>query len=307
MTILELKNVVKGFSVGFIPRRRVVLHDVSLAVEQGEAFGFLGPNGAGKTTAIKLAVGLLHPDGGTVRIRGRDVADPHARDALGFLPENPYFYDYLTGTEFLDFFGRLYGLDAPRRVARRRELQARLGLEAAAGRALRQYSKGMLQRIGLAQALLPEPDLLVLDEPMSGLDPVGRRLFRDIMLAERERGATIFFSSHILQDAEMICDRVAILVDGRLRSVGRLEQLLERGGRGYELSLAGEPAADVVGDALVVARGDGSTLLQVSSLDEAERIIDRARAADHRLLGMVPARATLEDLFLAEIGAEVPS
>jgi ABC-2 type transport system ATP-binding protein len=279
-----------------------VLHDLDLAVEAGEVFGLLGPNGAGKTTTIKLVTALLFPDRGQVRIDGRDVRRPEARRALGYLPENPYFYDYLTGREFLDFYGCLYGLGPGERRRRAGELLEQLGLAAAAGMRLRRYSKGMLQRLGFAQALLGRPRLLVLDEPMSGLDPVGRRDFRDLILQSRDRGATVFFSSHILQDAEMICDRVAILVAGRLRSVVRLDQLLGAAGAGYEVTVEGVGPGELDGSEEVLARLEGRLLVRTRSLEEAEALAERARRRGGRLTALVPARATLEDLFLRHVG-----
>ena len=302
MPPLELVGVTLSFAPGFIPRPRVVLNDISFAVEAGEAFGFLGSNGAGKTTTIKLIVGLLFPDSGSVRIDGIPSHEPRARRSLGYLPENPYFYDYLTGAEFLDFYGRLSGLDAATRRRRSRELLERLALGDAGKLAIRHYSKGMVQRLGLAQALIGEPRLLVLDEPMSGLDPIGRREVRDLILETRGRGSTVFFSSHILQDAEMICDRVAILADGRIRSIGRLEALLAGAGSGYEVGLAGDAAA-AIGCERVVARSENNLLVRVSTLEEAERLVAAARLEGARLVSLQPVRVTLEDLFLREVGA----
>ena len=286
MSVLLFEDVYKSFAPGFIPRRREVLHGLSFAVEPGEVFGLLGRNGAGKTTAIKLVVGLLFPDRGRVLLQGRPTADPRSRRSLGFLPENPYFYDYLTGAEFLDFYGRLYGLDSATRRRRSAELMARLDLEQAAGLALRLYSKGMIQRLGLAQALVAEPGLLVLDEPMSGLDPIGRRLFRDLILEQRERGATVFFSSHILQDVELLCDRVAIVDRGNLRSVGRLDEFLQNSVSGYDVSLSGVEAIDVTAicpGARVLNRSKDVLLIHVDTEKEVDALVAQAVAKGGRL------------------------
>lgn len=305
MSVLLFDSVYKSFTPGFIPRRREVLHGLSFAVEAGEIFGFLGQNGAGKTTTIKLVVGLLFPDRGRVLLQGHPTSDPRSRGSLGFLPENPYFYDYLTGSEFLDFYGRLYGLDGATRRRRAAELISRLGLEPAAGLALRRYSKGMIQRLALAQALIAEPRLLVLDEPMSGLDPMGRRLFRDIILEQRARGTTVFFSSHILQDVELLADRVAIVDRGNLRSVTRLDELLRSSVTGYDISLSGADAFDPAircPGARILGRSAGAMLVRVASDDDVDALVEAARASGARLQSLAPARRSLEEMFLEHVG-----
>ena len=220
--VIEISGLVKSFKGHLGLGRKVAVSGLDLSVGRGEIFGLLGPNGAGKTTTLKAMIGLLRPDAGSVRLFGRPPSDVSARARIGFLPENPYFYDYLTAPEFLDFYGRLHGFG---RAERRRRVEAtleRVGLDAGRSQALRKFSKGMVQRLGLAQAILHDPDLVILDEPMSGLDPIGRRDVRDLILELREAGKTVFFSSHILQDAELICDRVGIVVEGRLRHLGVL-------------------------------------------------------------------------------------
>ncbi|MEZ4467203.1 MAG: ABC transporter ATP-binding protein [bacterium] len=241
---VEVHDLVKTFDLGFlgalpgigplfsrlqlkgIAQRVEAVRGVSLRVEPGEIFGFLGPNGAGKTTTIKMLMGLIRPTSGTASILGRPLGDREARARLGFLPEHPYFYDYLKPIEFLDFYGRLFRIDARERRRRAEALVDRVGLRHAVNRPLRKFSKGMVQRIGIAQALINDPDLVVLDEPMSGLDPMGRKDVRDLIFALKEQGKTVFFSSHILQDVEALCDRVAIMARGRLRSIGPLHTLL---------------------------------------------------------------------------------
>jgi ABC-2 type transport system ATP-binding protein len=239
--VLRTEKLTKVFSLGLFThkspdveakrtlrtRRVEALVDLDLEVRAGEIFGFVGPNGAGKTTTLKILAGLLKPTSGHATLFGRRVTDPAAKRRMGFLPENPYFYDYLRPEEFLDFCGRLFGLPAAARRRRVDELLDLVGLEFARGRMLRRFSKGMLQRIGLAQALVNDPDLVVLDEPMSGLDPIGRKEVRDLIARLRDRGKTVFFSSHILSDVELLCDRVALVVGGRLRGMGRIDELLD--------------------------------------------------------------------------------
>ena len=202
------------------------LDNLTLQVEEGEVFGFLGPNGAGKTTTLKLLMGLIFPTAGTARIRGRSIDDIAMHREIGYLPEQPYFYDYLTARELLDYYARFFGYDAAerrKRVARFLEL---VGLSSAANVQLRKFSKGMLQRVGIAQAILHDPQVVFLDEPMSGLDPVGRREVRDIILHLKQQGRTVFFSTHILSDAEMLCDRVAVLAGGKLQGVGAPSEIV---------------------------------------------------------------------------------
>jgi len=224
--VIRLENVVKDVRPGFGLRRKRVLHDVSLSVERGEIFGFVGPNGAGKTTTMKILMGLIRATSGRATILGHAVGETGFRREIGFLPEHPTFYDYLTGREILDFYARLSGLDARARRERVALLLDWVGLDDAAEQRLRSYSKGMLQRVGIAQALVHDPSVVFLDEPMSGLDPLGRKAIRDLILRLREDGKTVFMNTHILSDMEMVCDRIAIIVAGRLRYQGRIEEYL---------------------------------------------------------------------------------
>src|SRR5580693_6719468 len=223
---IEIDSLTKDYALGFWRKRmRRSLDNLSLRVEDGEIFGFLGPNGAGKTTTLKLLMGLIFPTAGTARIRGKSIDDVSMHREIGYLPEQPYFYDYLTARELLDYCARFFGFaaaDRRERVARFLEL---VGLTAAADVQLRKFSKGMLQRAGIAQAILHDPKVVFLDEPMSGLDPLGRREVRDLMEQLKSQGRTVFFSTHILSDAEMLCDRVAVLVDGKLQGVGAVADL----------------------------------------------------------------------------------
>ncbi|HEU4403467.1 MAG TPA: ABC transporter ATP-binding protein [Candidatus Polarisedimenticolia bacterium] len=300
MAVLELSGISKSYRTHLSLRRYWILRDLSLAIQPGEIFGFIGTNGAGKTTTIKLALGLLFPDTGSVRLFGEDARRVELRRRIGFLPENPYLYDYLTGGEFLDFHARLFGYSAPERRRRVADLLERVGLKNRGDRQLRLYSKGMLQRIGLAQALINDPELVILDEPMSGLDPIGRREVRDIILDLKARGRTVFFSTHILSDTEMICDRVGILVRGSLKAVGRIDDLVTRDVRFWEVALGGvRDAALPCG--LVVSRRDDQVLVRVESQGDLRRLIQSLNGHGTTLISVSPGRQSLEDLFLREV------
>ncbi len=298
--VIEIRGLQKAFHGHLGIGRTVAVDGLDLEVQPGEIFGLLGQNGAGKTTTLKMILGLLRPDAGTVRLFGRPPEDVSARRRLGFLPENPYFYDYLTATEFLDFYGRLQGLGAAERKQRIASALERVGLAGRGGTALRKFSKGMIQRLGLAQAIQHDPELVILDEPMSGLDPIGRREVRDLILAQRAAGRTVFFSSHILQDAEMVCDRVAILFKGRLRSVGKLDALVSRNVKWIEVAVRGELPAGVGGDRTLAP--DGSTLVRVDGVPSLTKLLAAVPAAGGEVVSVWPRRETLEDLFLREIG-----
>jgi ABC-2 type transport system ATP-binding protein len=235
-----------------------------------------------------------------VRLFGRPPKDVAARARLGFLPENPYFYDYLTAVEFLDLYGRLHGLDAATRKRRIEAAIERVGLKGREGTPLRKFSKGMVQRVGLAQAIQHDPELVILDEPMSGLDPVGRREVRDLILALKAQGKTIFFSSHILQDAEMICDRVAILFKGKLRAQGRLDDLMSPDAKWVEVTVRGPVPAGITGERRL--NPDGTTLLTLPGFDALAPVVSAVTAAGGTIAGVWPRRESLEDLFLREIG-----
>ena len=227
--VVQVENLRKVFRVGFWGKRVIAVDHLSMDVRRGEVFGFLGPNGAGQTTTIKILMGLIYPSGGQARLFGRSVADPAAKAKLGFLPESPYFYDYLSSREFLRFYGHLFGLWGTALDKRVDELLEMVGMTHARDLQLRKFSKGMLQRVGIAQALINDPELVVLDEPMSGLDPIGRKEVRDLILRLKESGKTVLFSSHILHDAELLCDRVAMILKGRLVASGRVSELIDQG------------------------------------------------------------------------------
>ncbi len=317
-SVLSVSDLSKTFHVGFVPYRWAVrgLRAVHLArppivkvvravaglsfeVNEGEIFGLLGPNGAGKTTTIKMIVGLLRPDQGTIRIFGQAPTSLQARRRLGFLPENPSFYDYLRAEEFLDLQGRLTGLD--RRTRRRKvpELLELVGLTQATDRQLRKFSKGMLQRLGLAQALLADPELVILDEPLSGLDPIGRKEIRDIVAALAQQGKTVVFSSHILSDVERLCHRVAIVQRGRITDSGPLAELLATETKATEIvfeDLSEDLAQDLSAFGTLTASGNRSTLLTTEDVSE---ILQRALAKGGRVVSVTPQTRTLEDIFVA--------
>ena len=306
---IEIENLSKDYEVGFLRKRRVrALDRLSLSVERGEIFGFLGANGAGKSTTMKLLMRLIYPTTGRAAVLGRDISDTATHARIGYLPEHPYFYDYLTAREFLVYCAELFGY--PRAECRERAARflslVRLE-EKSWDKQLRKFSKGMLQRVGLAQALVNDPEVVFLDEPMSGLDPVGRREVRDLIAAQRERGATVFFSTHILADIEVLCVRAAILRGGRLAHVGRLEELRLGGGggqdRAMELVVAGATASalqaklsDLSGAR--VAQTPAGARVEVQSERDVDRALSAVRSvAGARLVSVQPVGNPLEELF----------
>ncbi|HXX18778.1 MAG TPA: ABC transporter ATP-binding protein [Candidatus Acidoferrum sp.] len=304
---IEIRGLTKDYPVGFWRKRmRRSLDNLTLQVEEGEIFGFLGPNGAGKTTTLKLLIGLIFPTAGTARIRGRSIDDVQMHSEIGYLPEQPYFYDYLTARELLDYYGRFTNYTKAERRERVARLLERVGLADAADLQLRKYSKGMLQRAGIAQAILHEPQVVFLDEPMSGLDPVGRREVRDIILDLKKSGRTVFFSTHILSDAEMLCDRVAVLAGGRLQGVGAPEEIMSL--EVHAMDILFEPRA---GRALPAALADRVTHIGGRchiAVPEAElyAALDELKNCDAKILSVSPVRPTLEDYFLRLVGNERP-
>ncbi len=305
MLVVKTEGLTKEFRTGFWRTRVRVLHDLNLEVRQGEIFGYLGPNGAGKTTTMNLLMGLIYPTAGRAWILGRDVSDVAVKAAVGFLPENPYFYTYLTGWEFLNFYGQLFSIPHGERRRRIEELLHLVGLSDAGKLQLRKYSKGMLQRIGLAQALINDPQAVFLDEPMSGLDPVGRKEVRDLILSLKAKGKTVFFSSHIIPDVEMICDRVGIIVNGRLIRVGPLEELLGSELESIEISASGLDDAAMVEMAQwsvrpPVHRGE-KVFFAVGTEKEAMQVVERLLKMGALIHAILPHRLTLEEHFLREV------
>jgi ABC-2 type transport system ATP-binding protein len=302
--VITVTDLVKAYRTPFRRKRVDALRGVSFAVARGEVFGFLGPNGAGKTTAIRCLMGLCAITGGKAEILGAPVPTRAARQRMGFLPEQPYFYDYLTVGELLDLGGRLFGMSAAVRTARADQLIARVGLDHARGLALKKFSKGMLQRAGLALALINDPELIVLDEPMSGLDPIGRKEIRELILEERDAGKTVFFSSHILSDVESLCDRVAICIKGKIVDIGRPRELVDATTVETEVRLAvgdGVDAAALEAAPARARRTAGELLLTVGGGVDVDQLLAAARAAGARLVAVAPRHETLEDLFLRRV------
>jgi ABC-2 type transport system ATP-binding protein len=295
---IRIEDLRKRFRIGFIPKTREILKGITFSVREGETFGYLGPNGAGKTTTIKCLLGLIHPDAGSIKIFGRPSSQPRSREALGFLPENPYFYDYLTAREFLVFTADLFGLGRAEKDERIAGLLKLVGLERAADLPLRKYSRGMLQRAGLAQALINDPKLVVLDEPLGGMDPLGRKEIRDIIVRFKDEGKTVFFTSHILQDIEMICDRVAIIVGGRIVKEGGLRDLVSEKVLFTEVTVSGLPPQAFEGLGESVSTRDDRVLLRVYDEACVDEVVGLVHDRKGRLISLSPRTETLEDIFV---------
>jgi ABC-2 type transport system ATP-binding protein len=310
MDAIRTEALTKHYSVGFWRRRPyVALDSLTLDVGQGEVFGFLGPNGAGKTTTLKLLMQLIYPTSGRAEILGRPVGDVEVKRRIGYLPENPYFYDYLTAEELLGYFAGLFGYSAAERRRRVSTLLDEVGIGAERRLQLRKFSKGMLQRVGIAQALINDPEVVFFDEPMSGLDPLGRREIRQLILRLRDRGSTVFFSSHVLADAETLCSRVAIVAGGRLAAAGDLSELLAFQVRAWELVVSGVTEAHLerartAGDVTrVIALGAQRFALEVPLSADPSRVMAALGAHGAQLVSLNPIRETLEDFFVRQIAA----
>ena len=301
---IEIENLSKEYPYGFLNlKKKKSLEDLSMQVQSGEVFGFLGPNGAGKTTTIKLLMRLIFPTSGTARILGKSIQDVAMHQDIGYLPEQPYFYDYLTATELLEYFARFHKLKESDRHARVQKMLKKVGLETAKKIQLRKYSKGMLQRVGLAQAILHDPQVVVLDEPMSGLDPLGRREVRDIILELKKEGRTVLFSTHILSDAEMLCDRVGVIVGGKLRGVGTPGEMVGIQAQGMEVLFE----LDRTGKAFpLLAKAMKTGERYRVQLTEAELYpaLDELKAAGARILSVTQLKPTLEEFFMNLVDAD---
>jgi ABC-2 type transport system ATP-binding protein len=309
MNIIEIENLTKDYEVGFLKKKKVrALEDLSLEVTGGQIFGFLGGNGAGKTTTIKILMSLIFPSSGNARILGHDISDTKMHAKIGYCPENPYFYDYLTARELMNYFGELFGLDSAKRKAKTEELLTKVDLdEKDWNKQLRKFSKGMLQRVGLAQSLINEPEIVFLDEPMSGLDPVGRREVRELIAEQREKGVTVFMSSHILSDIEALCDNVAILRKGKLAAKGNLLELLTKSGENqtFEINVKGASAESLnvsigtISGAILTAKPNGANI-QVLSEDDVEKVLPLIKKANGKLVSVQPVKQSLEEFFVEE-------
>jgi ABC-2 type transport system ATP-binding protein len=300
---VEIEALSKDYEKGFLKKKRVrALDKLTLNVAPNQIFGFLGGNGAGKTTTIKTLMRLQFPTEGTARILGRDISDVGMHRDIGYCPENPYFYDYLTAIELMEYLSRLFGV--ARRRERAEELLSRVGLEEAAWkRQLRKYSKGMLQRVALAQSLINDPQIVFMDEPMSGLDPLGRREIRELIASLRDSGKTVFMSTHILSDIEALCDEVAILNHGKLTATGKLSDLLaDQGSSSLEITIQGVDAkairdrVELIGGATITPKPNGA-MISVDGEEDIDAVLQASRAAGGRLVSVEPVRKSLEDLF----------
>lgn len=274
-----------GLSKVYRPKKGKTVYaltDLSLTISSGEIFGFLGPNGAGKSTTIKTIMGQIKASSGTVQVLGRPVSDSRARQQVGYLPENPAFYDFMTAREYLRFVGRAFHMDEPAIEAESEKVLSLLELSDAAGRPMRGYSKGMVQRVGIAQALLHDPEIYILDEPMSGLDPLGRALVKKIIKDLKHRGKTVFFSTHITSDVEVVCDRVGVIVKGRLMAVDSVSRILDGGVEGYSIQVAQDGKIDEI----------------FVDKDQLKAYMSQLANSDATIMRIEPVRQNLEDFFL---------
>jgi len=302
MPAIEILGLEKTYWVGFWRKRpKRALHPLQLTVEDGEIFGFLGPNGAGKTTALKLLMGLVFPTAGSARILGREWTDPSVRAQIGFLPEQPYFYDHLTAHELLEYYGQLSGVPAKQRTQRVDQVLHQVGLRDVQGLQLRKFSKGMLQRVGIGQAILHDPKLVFFDEPMSGLDPMGRREVRDLMEELKHEGKTVFFSTHILSDAEALCDRVAIIHQGELRGVGAVEDLTSSVQGQVEIIWQGTQVPASIKALGAECHVTGDRVRAIIPETQQDAMIDALRRERQRLIAVIPVRTSLEAYFVEKL------
>jgi ABC-2 type transport system ATP-binding protein len=299
--VLRAEGLAKTFRIDFFRKPVEAVKDATFQVQRGEVFGFLGPNGAGKTTTLKMLMGLVKPTRGKAEVLGRSASDVDAKRRLGYLPESPYFYEYLTAEEFLDLVGALFDLRRAERKQRRERLIERVGLGHARGRPLRKFSKGMLQRVGIAQALMGDPELVVLDEPMTGLDPLGRKEIRDLILELKREGRTVFFSTHILPDVEMTCDRVAMIFTGKIQRVGPLHQLVSARllstEVGLQLGAAGLPALP---EGATHRQSPDAVVVDLPERTDVNAFLAAAMAAGATILSVSPRKESLEDIFVRE-------
>ena len=302
MPAIEILGLEKTYRVGFWRKTQMrALHPLKLTIEDGEIFGFLGPNGAGKTTTLKLLMGLVFPTAGSARILGKEWTDPSVKAQIGFLPEQPYFYDYLTAHELLEYYGQLSGVPAKQRSHRVEQVLQQVGLRDVQGVQLRKFSKGMLQRVGIGQAILHDPKLVFFDEPMSGLDPMGRREVRDLMEQLKHEGKTVFFSTHILSDAEALCDRVAIVHKGELRGVGAIEALTSSVQGKVEVSWQGTQIPASIKNLGAECHVSGDRVRAIVSENQQDAMIDALRRERQRLISITPVRTSLEAYFVEKL------
>ena len=308
MRAIEILGLEKTYNAGFWRKRcKRALQPLNLFVEEGEIFGFLGPNGAGKTTTLKILMGLVFPTAGTARILGMELDDPGMKTQIGFLPEQPYFYDHLTARELLNYYGQLSGVDGKQLSRKVEAVLEQVKLNNSANVQLRKFSKGMLQRVGIAQAILHDPKVVFLDEPMSGLDPMGRREVRSLIEDLKARGKTVFFSTHILSDAEALCDRVGIIHQGELRGVGAVAELTAGVHGKVEIVWHGSTVPAGVRTMGAECRAAGETTRVIVPEENQDAALEALRRERLRLISLVPVRSSLEDYFVAQLGAPAKS
>jgi ABC-2 type transport system ATP-binding protein len=301
MNAIEIRALSKKYSVGFWKKtHRLALNSLDLTVEAGETFGFLGPNGAGKTTTLKILMGIINPSAGSASILGKDFRDPEIKTKIGFLSEQPYFYDYLSAPELLDYYAQLSGVSSAERAKRIGPMLARVGLSDVGNKQLRKFSKGMLQRVGIAQAIIHDPEIIFLDEPMSGLDPLGRHEVRGLIQGLKDEGKTIFFSTHILSDAEALCDRVGVIHKGELRGVGVVNDLRSSVAETSEVIWEGAHALSASAGLLTESHVTGETVRGVVRSPDLDGLLEKLRQQRARLVSVTPLHRTLEDYFLAK-------
>ena len=305
MYAIEIQGLSKNYAVGFWKKQiRPALKSLELKVNVGETFGFLGPNGAGKTTTLKLLMGIIFPTAGSATILGKDLFDPEIKRKIGFLPEQPYFYDYLSAPELLDYYARLSGVPADQRRRRTTDLLDRVGLGDVGNKQLRKFSKGMLQRVGIAQAIIHDPEVVFLDEPMSGLDPLGRHEVRELIQQLKDEGKTIFFSTHILSDAETLCDRVAVIHKGELRGVGVVNDFRSSIAEKTEVVWIGAAALPFIIQMALEHHLTADTVRATVQSADLDRVLEKLREQRARLIAVTPVQRTLEEYFLAKTREE---
>jgi ABC-2 type transport system ATP-binding protein len=308
MHTIEIQAFSKDYAVGFWKKKlRPAVKSLSLTIDAGETFGFLGPNGAGKTTTLKMLMGIIFPTSGSARILGRDCLDPDVKQKIGFLPEQPYFYDYLSAPELLDYYAQLSGVPKTQRAKRIGDLLERVGLSDVGKLQLRKFSKGMLQRVGIAQAIVHDPEVIFLDEPMSGLDPLGRHEVRELIQGLKDQGKTIFFSTHILSDAEALCDRVAVIHKGELRGVSVVNELRSRVTAKTEVIWQGASVLATVSKSVIDPHVTGDTVRATVATEDLDLLLEKLRHQGARLVSVTPLQGTLEDYFLAKTSEEEAS
>lgn len=301
MEALKIIDLKKSFKSNFLLKTFRVLKNINLTVDTGEIYGFLGPNGAGKTTTIKCILSLISPDAGDIFINGKYFLEPEAKTNIGFLPENPYFYEYLTAKELLRFSARLFSISRKKSKEKIKELLKLVGLEGKGDTKLKKFSKGMIQRIGLAQSMISDPDLLILDEPFSGLDPIGRKELRDIIVSLKNSGKTIFFSSHILQDMEMMVDRVGIILNGEIIKTGKISELITHSVQSYELIVSNIEESILRSKDWLFELKDKNYIIKADKIEKVNEIIRFIVKRKGEILSVTPMKLTLEEIFLKEM------